>query len=306
MSLVTYSKVKTYVQNRLDLRDESFITSAEMLEYCEEALRYCEAEVHKLNIADCYFEAESYLQLDTIKKSYSLPSNIYGNKILRLVYSDGSKEYDIKRLTGNHRHVMSSSVDRYGTDSEYGYRLINNSPNTGTKIRLYPIPNETSATASFTADTTDGSETISNISGSPVVGDFITGSGMREGTRLEAISGTTGYLSQAASATGSTVSLVSVSDKVTIHYIRRVDIPTATTDYIDFPEFWNFIAQHMVVACLKKELGNPRLATEQNYLEELRQQMHSTLSEMVVDGENGLEMDFGHYNDSDTGYVGGY
>ena len=302
-NLVTYGKVKTYVQNRLDLRDEGFITADEMLEYCEEALRYCEAEVHKLNLEDVYFEAESYILLSSSQKNYDLPSNIYGNKILRIEFNRDDRIYDISRIRHSGRFSDASNIDRYGSDSNYRYRLINNSPNTGTKIRFHPLPAESSTSHSFTADTTADSSALANISGTAPVNYFVTGTGIRVGTRIDSISGATAELSQAASATGTTVSLTAVQDLVVMHYIRRVEIPTVTTDLIDFPEFWVFVAQHVVVSCLKKELGNNRIVAEQSYLEELRQQMHATLSEQVVDEDNMLESDMSHYSDmSDGGY----
>lgn len=301
-NLVTYSKVKTYVENRLDLNDEAFISTAEMLEYCEEALRYCEAEVHKLNLEDQYFESEAPLTLSTARKSYDIPSNIYGRKILRIIYNSTDKFYELGRISHQGRHIDGATADRYSVDDDYRYRLINNSANAGTKIRLYPIPTENTTTTSITANTTDGSDTITLVSGTPNVGDFLSGTGIRSGCRVESIDGTTVYMSEPASATGTSVSLTATDDLVTIHYIRRVEIPTATTDLIDFPEFWNFIAQHMVVACLKKELGNPRLTVEQLYLEELKQQMHATLSDMVPDQVGDIiEQDQGHYMEFNGG-----
>lgn len=302
MSQATYSSLKSYVQNRLDLRDEGFITTTELLQYTEEALRYCEAEVHKLNIEDMYFEAESYIQLVSGQQDYNLPSNIYANKILRLVSNRNGQIYEIPRLTHSRRFELSAQADRYGSGTDgqdFEYRLINNNPTDGTKIRIHPIPTISTTTVSFTATSVSGSSqltAVSSVSGLSA-GMFLSGTGIRAGTRIKTVGSTTIDLNQSASAAGTGTTITAIEDHVRIHYIRKVEIPALTTDYIDFPEFWNFIAQHVVVACLKKELGNPRLPTELDYLKELKEQMSATLSDMVPDQNNDLvEMDLSHYN----------
>jgi hypothetical protein len=80
-------------------------------------------------------------------------------------------------------------------------------------------------------------------------------------------------------------------------YIRSVSIPTAATDYIDFPEFWHFVAQHVIVKCLRKEIGNPRLQTEMLILDQVKAQVLETLSNMVPDQNDELEKDTSIYED---------
>jgi hypothetical protein len=307
MSQVTYGDVKEYVQNRLDLRDEGFITSDELLQYTEEALRYCEAEVHKLNLEDIYFEAEHFISLSSGVQDYALPSNIYGNKILRLVDNrDNGAPHDITRISHRRRFVAAANIDRYGsgTENDFQYRLINNNPTDGTKIRFHPIPTTSTTTVAFTATTAIGSASLTAVSSIVGIeaGMFISGTGIRTGSRVVSASGNTIVMNQSASAAGTAVSLTAVEDHIRAHYIRRVEIPTVAASPIDFPEFWNFIAQHIVVACLKKELGNPRLAVELQYLEQLKEQLHGTLSDMVPDQLGDMvEMDLDHYAESSSG-----
>lgn len=308
MSNVTYGDIKSYVQNRLDLRDEAFITPIELLQYSEEALKYCEAEVHKLNIEDMYFESEHFLKLQSGKPDYSLPSNIYANKILRIVYQTSSSAYDMARISHRRRFVDSSNIDRYGDASgnDFKYRIINNNPVDGTKIRLHPRPTLATPSFSFTATTAVGSETLTAVNSFTglAIGQFISGVNIRNGTRIEEldVGASTILMSQSASGAGAAVALTAVADQVRIHYIRRVEIPVLDADPIDFPEFWNFIAQHVVVACLKKELGNPRIGIEDAYLKELREQMSGTLADMVPDQLGDIiEVDDSHYVDSHLG-----
>jgi hypothetical protein len=308
MSSVTYGDIKSYVQNRLDLRDEAFITPIELLQYTEEALKYCEAEVHKLNIEDQYFEAEHFIRLFNGKPDYNLPSNIYANKILRIVYQTASAAYDMSRISHRRRYVDSSNIDRYGDASgnDFRYRIVNNNPVDGTKVRFHPRPTFSTPAWGFTATTVNASATLTAVSSFTglAIGQFVSGTGIRNGSRIEELNPGTSeiVLNQSANASGTAVSLTAVQDQVRVHYIRRVEIPVLDADPIDFPEFWNFIAQHVVVACLKKELGNPRIGIEDAYLKELRQQMSDTLADMVPDQLGDLiEFDMDHYTDSALG-----
>ena len=245
MSQVTYSKIKSYVENRLDLLDEGFIRNEELLQYTEEALRYCEAEVHTLGIENLYFEAQDVITLTTRDQDYSLPSNIYGRKITRMIFNGGDSIYPIFRITHKGRYTDSAITDRYSGDNTYRYYLINNNSVDGTLLRFHPKPQDTTVTTYFTADTTLGSKVLTSVSSTSGLneGDFVQGVGIRNGTRIRSIDNATQVtLNQSASSAGTTVSLTQVEPKVLIYYIREVEIPTATTDAIDFPEFWNFVA----------------------------------------------------------------
>lgn len=298
MSTKTYGSIKTFVTKKLDLQEESFITAAELLEYAEEAINFCEAEIHKLNIEDQYFVSCANIRLQSGVSTYALPTNIYANKILRVVYTDGSKIYPIKLLKHKIRFEQSEDIDNNGVSDDYSYMLINNDPNIGTQIRLFPASTETSAQVTPTCNTTSGSRILSTVSSTTgiSVGDFVSGTGIPRNARVQSVdSGTQITLNAAATATGTTISLTINEPRVLVWYIRRANVPAATTDIVDFPEFWNFIAQHMIVECLKKELGNPRLTDEKEKLKELRLQVLETLSNMVPDQEDKIEQDMSSY-----------
>ncbi len=95
--------------------------------------------------------------------------------------------------------------------------------------------------------------------------------------------------------------LMKTQPLVTCWYIREAAIPSDLSDIIDFPQFWNFIAQHMIVRCLAKEIGNPRLTTEQATLDVMREQVVSTLADQVPDQDDTIEMDSSFYEDSGIG-----
>lgn len=306
MSFKTYTNIKDFVQKKLDLQEESFITPEELLLYCEEAIKYCEAEIHKLNIEDQYFVSQAALPLTSGKSDYDMPTNIYANKILRAVLVTGSDIYTIRRITKRDRFEESELIKKYSSSSRsLEYMLVNNDARVGTRFRLYPTPTESAVVTSVTGNLTIGSPIVTSIGSTTGIaeGYFLTGNNIALGTRVKSVDSSTQItLNSNAIATEVGASLVATEAKVVVWFIRKASIPVATTDYIDFPEFWNFIAQHMIVECLKKELGNPRVEIEKMKLEELKAQVVGTLSNMVPDQFDELERDMSSYSEEENGY----
>jgi len=297
MSQKTYNDLLLFVQDKLDLRDEDFITDEEVLKYTEEALKFCEAEIHKLNIQDQYFVAHAPITLVAGKFDYDLPSNIYGNKILRVVYSDGSITRPIKRITNKNRFEDSDYTRKFGipTQGNYGYMLVNNDTRSGTKLRLFPTPTESSGVISTNADIST-SNVLLNMGTTVGIAPswFIssTNANMPKQVLVQSVNSEfdiTMSTNGLGSSPGASITLI--EPRVQLWYIRNVDIPTVATDYIDFPEFWHFVAQHVIVNCLNKEIGNPRIAAETQKLEDYRNQMLETLANMVPDQDDEIEQD---------------
>jgi hypothetical protein len=303
MSYKTYGNIRDFVQQKLDLQEESFIQPSELLLYCEEAIKYCEAEIHKLNIEDLYFESQAPLAFVAGRSDYDLPSTIYAHKITRMAYKSGTAAFPIDRLTKRQRYEESVEIQsNAATGRMWNYMIFNHDPRSGSKIRIFPTPQETSTVTSITGTLVGGSRVVSAVSSVTglSVGDFITGTGIPNGTRLEAIGTTTITLSAEAITAGAAVALTVTEPKVIVWFIRRAQIPAATTDLIDMPEFWNFVAQHMIVECLKKELGNPRVVDEKEKLAQMREQVLSTLANMVPDQNDSIEKDTTIYDDMDV------
>lgn len=303
MSYKNYGDIRNFVQKKLDLEEESFITPEELLLYCEEAILYCESEIHKLNIEDMYFETQAPLAFVAGKAEYALPSNMYANKITRMLYTNGTSVFTMNRLKGRLRYEDSQVLENQASTSRvWNYMIMNHDPRAGRKLRVFPTPQETTLVTSITGDTTLGSTVITNVSSVAGLkaGDFISGAGIADGTRIEAVGTTTLTVSASALATGATVALTATEARVLLWYIRRAKVPAVATDLIDMPEFWNFVAQHMIVECLKKELGNPRLPDEKEKLMQMREQVISTLANMVPDQDDTIEKDVSHYEDMDV------
>ena len=65
---------------------------------------------------------------------------------------------------------------------------------------------------------------------------------------------------------------------------------------VDIPEFATFVMQWVKCRCFEKE-GDPRLQGAVATLEQQRAQMVSTLTEMIVDADTTIELDYTHYQE---------
>jgi len=83
---------------------------------------------------------------------------------------------------------------------------------------------------------------------------------------------------------------------VTVWYLRQSATLSLATDQCDIPEFASFVIQFAKVQCLVKE-GNPSALKAQELLEKYRELMIITLSTMIPDGDNTVEMDTSHYEE---------
>ena len=156
----------------------------------------------------------------------------------------------------------------------------------------------------MTGNIISGSRVVTGLSSTVGIAkyDFVASASLPSGARVESIDSPTQVtLTDAAISSAMGEALVFTQNRLTVWYIRKAAIPSGPSDRIDVPEFWNFISQYVIVECLKKELGNPRLGEEKAKLEFLRQQMHDTLAEMVPDQDDGIEKDLEFYYDMGLG-----
>jgi len=83
---------------------------------------------------------------------------------------------------------------------------------------------------------------------------------------------------------------------VTRFYIRDGKRLVALTDQCDVPEFAEFVMNFCKVQATVKE-GHPKLDFFISELQRSRDLMVTTLTEMVPDGDNDIEMDMTHYEE---------
>lgn len=144
MLTLTYSDIRDKILRELDLEDEVFISEDEILGYYNDAVDDAEAEI--LGIYEDYFLTSEVLALELGTSGYSLPTDIYANKIRRLIYDNGSGQiYEIPRIRDWKKFLKKAIGDRYDTGGlDYQYMLQNVSADTGVQLLLVPPSKETS------------------------------------------------------------------------------------------------------------------------------------------------------------------
>lgn len=300
MEYLTYAQIKQKVHDRIDTEDETFVDDTEMLGYCQDAIDFCENKIHKANVGDRYFETVGPITLVAGVRDYTLPSDIFGNKITKLLLKHNGYYHEVRRLTKSDRYTAFHDIEQYSPNNNlFSYMLLNPSVNQKPVIRFTPRPNIDVATYSPTIDTTTGSKTIVVSSATGIVsGQFVSAVGVPTNSMVEKVNGTTVTISQPCTVTGTTVASTFTDPDMLCYYLRNASKPTASTDNIDIPEFSSYIIQYMVVEVLKKDSGNPRLQDEKDKLMELEQDMNSTLAEMTPDQDDFMESDCSIYEES--------
>lgn len=147
MTQKTYADLLAKIEKDLDIEDELFVQDSELMEYFNDAIRACESQIHKLGLEDLYFKTSDNPSLVIGTADYSMPSNIYQNKIVEVVFNDGSKVFEIKRLKGSNKHVRKAYIDNdSGSDPLYLYDIVYNTAAAGIKFKLIPASKITNST----------------------------------------------------------------------------------------------------------------------------------------------------------------
>lgn len=137
MTLPTLADLITELDNDLDLTDEVMITSAEKIANFNKGIDEAEQLVH--NLCEDYLLQKEPLSMVSGTAEYSLPSNIYANKIRKIIYDNGSTTYEIRKIRD-----LAKIPDVQDSD-DLRYLIYTNSSGVQ-KILLYPTPAETTST----------------------------------------------------------------------------------------------------------------------------------------------------------------
>lgn len=144
---VTLSQIKTRVRDLVDAESADFIDDAELLRYINEGIKKCEAWIHKLN--EDYYVKDATISLVSGTSEYSLPSDIYAQKIRRIMFDNGNdKTYEILPIRVEETPYIESN------EAYFRYRLVFNSSDSKI-IKLYPTPtanDSTSVTITYIKD----------------------------------------------------------------------------------------------------------------------------------------------------------
>lgn len=292
---LTLSNIRDQIRRDLAIFDTNWVPDAEINKHINDAIDEAESEI--LNIYEDYFLDTMVIPLSSNQNLYSLPSNIYANKIRKVLYNDGSKKYIVRRLKQKEDTLNSQNED------DYRYFILNYGKiiNVGTQVASYSSGTKT---VTFSAE--------HRLENGNSVQFFRTGSSIGTDTVYSTPTNTTMVLTTGiGSITASdtcnrvggnriifypTPQETSVSN-LRIYYIRQAQELLADADECDIPEFSSFVILSAKYRCLQKDVGNPRMQTAVIDLERERKKMVETLSNMVPDEDTTLQQDVSFYSD---------
>jgi len=160
MELFTYTDLKTKLLNDLDSEDLDFLNGEdELLGYINEAIDDAESIVHTLGLDSHYFLSQGNLTLVSGSSDYSLPTNIFANKIKKLFYINGNIKYEIFRVRDLNETPFFQTGDDYryipitttGTANNARIRFFPTPQESGSLIQIWYIRNATKMTTSSAA-----------------------------------------------------------------------------------------------------------------------------------------------------------
>jgi len=298
---MTLSQIRTQVRRDLSMDEEQFISDAEINKYINDGIDVAEAEIHTLY--EDYFLDYLSLPLSVGVDTYDLPSNIYANKIRKVIYDNGSdKEYLIARIK-KLEDTMSSENEN---SDYYKYLITNVAPSTvGTAVTAYTVGTKLVV---FSAD-------HKLPVGSKV--EFFTSGGVTRGTDYVAStpSSTSIILSTGIAAVVPTdtctrlggikiklfpTSAENSTSAVTLWYIRNSKTLSLDADVCDIPEFVSYVIWYTKAQCVAKDVGNPMTQYILSEVEKAKTLMVETLTSMVPDDDNFIGADLSFYSDFNT------
>lgn len=140
----TLDEIQTKIKQDLDIEAEDFVVPTELLAIINEGIDECEANIHRLGREDDYFLTKAYIPVVQGTQQYSLPDDIYANKIRGMVYSEGSTIYEVNRVRGMHKFELMERILQYSSSTDYyRYIILNENTANGYKIEFYPAPRQT-------------------------------------------------------------------------------------------------------------------------------------------------------------------
>ncbi len=135
MQYTTWGEFRTKVEREHDIQeDPDFLASGELGDILNDGIDKCEQHFIKI---PGYFLASTSFTLVPGQRDYTLPSDIYGNKIRNIMHDNYL--YEVKQM----RDIKDRAYQEQATGDWYKYIIINNA-GTGPAMRLFPTPQESS------------------------------------------------------------------------------------------------------------------------------------------------------------------
>ncbi len=300
MALPTFSQLSTKIRADMDLIQEPFLPEDELLSYMNDAIADAETGLHTIPTEYSYFQVPAFLYLNQNQNIYTLPPDIYANKILKMFYSSAFTWYTptITTTSGSTTATVSSA-----TNLAVGQFVF------GTGIPLYARVTAISGTTITlsSAATATGSSTGTFVTMQPIYGvrqyEVRKIRNLRD--TLQSYPGdeyTFTIMNSQQESGGNQIALyplpLETGPLIVIWYIRQVRrLTNSTSQYnvLELPQSENFLYAHVKWAVTLKTRNPTMIALRDKERTLQYDLMMSTLREMIADGNNKMQMDFTSY-----------
>lgn len=142
MGFKTFGTLNAQLLKELDLEGEEFIATDEMMGLWNHAVSIAESHINTLGLRDKYFLARKKLSTVLGSEEISMPSDIYANKILRIVYRNGATFYTVRPLDSKDMFENYEYLNAFSSTDFYRYFIDHTTAGTE-KIILVPAARET-------------------------------------------------------------------------------------------------------------------------------------------------------------------
>lgn len=141
MAFKTLDEIRSKIARDLDLEEEEFIQPEEMIEYINDAISRAEAHIVKLGLRDKYFLTRDSIDMISGQEDYELPETIYANKILNVIFENGSELYAMNPIDSMDMFENIQYLNKYDESDLYRYLIRHDEPGEE-RLQIVPTPRD--------------------------------------------------------------------------------------------------------------------------------------------------------------------
>jgi len=138
----TFGQLNAQLEMEMDLEDETFVQPAELIGYWNHAVAQAEAHIITLGLRDKYFLTRFAFGTVLGQEAYPLPTNMYANKIKKIIYQNGATFYTLRPLDSKDMFENYTYLNVFSTTDYYRYFIEHDVPGTQ-NIIIVPAARET-------------------------------------------------------------------------------------------------------------------------------------------------------------------
>lgn len=146
MAFKTFGELNDELIDSMDLEGEDFVDDSEIIRLWNRAVSVAEAHMITLGLKDKYFLARTPMSLVQGTEAYNIPSTMFGNKILKIIYRKGATFYTVKPLESEEMFENYVYLNNFTTTDFYRY-MIEHSVAGQQKLLIVPTPTESTTNA---------------------------------------------------------------------------------------------------------------------------------------------------------------